>query len=232
MKKFIFKHWQTIVFSIFAIMIFYRIYTGETNADYRFVSSAISNSFFEQLGKWGIRFLLISLVCSPIYAFTGRRFPLKLRKVTGLWAFAFISVHVWIAVTRSKSLSFTAFFHAPYVVPATIAFAILVALAITSFKPVMRLVGHWWKPLHRLVYVAAILSIVHSLMVATSGKRAFMGGQQSAEELRIYLYMLIGLLLVRIPIVKHTLQRIIPFAPNPRKSKQKNWFGKQKLATE
>ena len=105
-------------------------------------------------------------------------------------------------------------------------------MALTSIKPTMKLLGRWWKPLHRLVYLATILAIVHSLMVATGGKRAGMGGAQSAVELRLYLYILIGLLIVRIPLVKHTIQRLLPFAPKPPKTKRKHRFGQGKLVTE
>jgi sulfoxide reductase heme-binding subunit YedZ len=194
--------------------------------DVRSFPSAIENPFFVATGKWGIRFLLLSLLMSPLHAFTGWNFPLKLRKPFGLVAFGFVSVHVSIHLfskwTGLANFNFIERITEPwYVLLGLAAFIILALMAITSVKPTMKLMGRFWKPLHRLVYAAGILIMAHSIIAATSGKRAFAGGEESFAELRIYLVLLIVLLVVRVPLVKYWLQVLLPFAPNPRKSKRK-----------
>jgi|GEM_PF-2198542 len=204
--------------------------------------TAIENPFFVAMATWGIRFLLLSLLMSPIYAFTGWRFPLKLRKPLGLVAFGFVSIHVYIYLTAKRAFDCLAIinqmpsqyecpetyglmellFRPSFVIFGTIAFLILALMAATSIKPTMKLMGRFWKPLHRLVYVAAISIMVHIIVAASSGKRAFVGGEEALSEYQLYLVALVVLLVVRVPIIKHSLQRVIPFAPNPRKAKPKN----------
>lgn len=227
--KFLKKHAQTILLVLVSLWIVY----SEANAViayYRWEPISVTNPFFVAMGKWGIRFLLISLAITPIYALTGWRFPIKLRKPTGLLAFAFLSIHVGIYLLSKRPeqeldqvLDLSGELH--FILYGIVAFVILAAMALTSVKPAMKFLGKFWKPLHRLVYVAAPLMLLHSLMATKSGKRAGAGGKQSAEELQIYLVILVVLLLVRVPIIRDTLRHILPFVPNRRKPKRKHYAG-------
>jgi sulfoxide reductase heme-binding subunit YedZ len=179
------------------------------------------------MGIWGIRFLLLSLLMSPIYAFTGWRFPLKLRKPLGLVAFLFVCIHAYIHLSAKftgwENYNLIQRLTSPYYIGfGAIAFGILILMTATSFKYTMKLMGRYWKPLHRLVYVAGVLMLVHSMLATSMSKRAaFMEGEKIFAELQIYLVILVILLLVRIPIIKRSLQAVIPFAPKGRKSKVK-----------
>lgn len=182
----------------------------------RWQVTSSGNPFFVATGKWAIRFLLISLSITPIYAFTGWRFPIKLRKPAGLIAFGFASIHAGMRIFgRSSFWDLDPLIQPTFVTYGLVAFIILTLMAITSVKLTMKRMGRYWKPLHRLVYPASLLIMLHALIATTYGKRGFGGGPESAQELRIYLVILVALLLVRIPRVRNPLKRLIPFAPNP-----------------
>lgn len=192
------------------------------------IPSAIENPFFVAMGVWSIRFLLLSLLMTPLHAFLGWRYALKLRKPLGLAAFAFVSIHAYLHLsakfTTWQDFDLIARLTKPdYVVYGAIAFGILALMALTSFKPAMKLLGRLWKPLHRLVYVAGLLIMAHVIFAVSDplSKRSVLGGAEALSEYQLYLGGLIVLLVVRVPFVKHSLQRLIPTAPNPRKRKAK-----------
>ena len=224
LSTFLKKHWHSIVLVITAYLILHLEYNARCCID-RLQPVAVTNPFFVATSKWGIRFLLLSLLMTPLYNFTGWGFAVKLRKPLGLTAFFFVCVHVLLFIYDSGHFAgqvgwINRLTQVNYIILGVIAFTILALMALTSFKFMMKRMGRWWKPLHRLVYGAGILGIVHGLLAATMGKRAGMGGPESAVELRIYLAMLAILLVVRIPIVKHTLQVISPFKSRKRKIKR------------
>jgi sulfoxide reductase heme-binding subunit YedZ len=189
---------------------------------------AFENPFFVAVGKWAIRFLLLSLAITPLYAFTGWRPLNRLRKPMGLAAFLFVAVHAGLYVfykggmyTDERAL-WQRLTEPTFVIYGVIAFIILALLTATSIKPTMRLMGRYWKPLHRLVYVAGLMMMLHSITAATSGKRPFMpGGVESANELKVYLAVLAVLLALRVPFIEYSLKRLLPFDYDLRKSKRK-----------
>ena len=225
MSKFLKKHWHAITLTIAAFVIIHQEYNYMCCPNKLEPISAI-NPFFVVMSKWGIRFLLLSLLMTPLYNFTGWSFAVRLRKPLGLTAFLFVSVHVFLFAYDDGRFSgqfdwIARFTQLDFIIWGLIGFIILALMALTSFKFMMKRLGRWWKPLHRLVYGAGILGIVHGLLAATSGKRAAMGGEQSAVELRIYLFMLAILLVMRLPMVKHAMQVTSPFKHRKRKLKSK-----------
>ncbi len=225
MINFMKKHWHNILIVAIAIGILY-LEVRDVNPYKRFVPTTRENPFFGATGTWSVRFLLLSLLMSPIYAFSGWRFALKLRKPLGLVAFAFVSIHAGIHLftkwnvyegwTLAERLS-----RPSYVIYGAIAFGILALMAATSIKPTMKFMGPFWKPLHRLVYVAGILIMVHSMLAVTLSKRSINSSQEALAELQVYAVVLAVVLVLRVPLIKHNLQRLSPFAPGRRKSKAK-----------
>jgi sulfoxide reductase heme-binding subunit YedZ len=84
----------------------------------------------------------------------------------------------------------------PYILAGSLALLILTALAITSTRGWMRRLGRKWKRLHRLVYAAGMLAVLHFLWQAKAAER---------EEPLIYAAVLALLLLVRTPPVRRWL---------------------------
>jgi len=225
-KKWVSKHGPAIILTAIALAIILTEFRAVSVSD-RFVSASVVNPFFTAMGKWAIRFLLISLAITPIYSLTGWHFANKLRKPAGLLTFLFVCIHFGIYLydrTRNddRERTFISYFTEPqYIIFGLIAFVILALMTATSIKPTMRLMGRYWKPLHRLVYVAGIMMMLHSITAALSSKMGFMEGPAYTNELKLYLAILVALLVVRIPVINAFLKHLSPFAPDGRKSKRK-----------
>ncbi len=94
---------------------------------------------------------------------------------------------------------------------------ILSALAMTSNRWAMRRLRKNWKRLHRMVYLASVSVIVHAILAASASKKMYLYDPDAVQELKIYLAVLAVLLVVRIPLVRRSLQRVRPM-PRPQAS--------------
>lgn len=122
------------------------------------------------LGIWSIRMLLLSLAISPAAEWSGRRQILALRRMTGLFAFTYVSVHLLFFfgfdLLFSVQLLLREIARRRYILFGMGAFACLLPLAITSTRGWQkRLGGRRWLRLHRLVYLAAVLAAIHFLLL-------------------------------------------------------------------
>jgi sulfoxide reductase heme-binding subunit YedZ len=177
-------------------------------------NETIGSPAFRQLGHWAIRFLLLSLAMSPLYYFTGWRTALRLRKPAGLWAFAFVVLHVWFFLL--DGFWGKAWFQS-YSKIGLAAFIILMLLAATSHRFAMRLLGPNWKRLHRLVYIAGLLAVLHGLLAASDWMK-IPNADANIWEMRLYCVLMVMLLTLRIPWVRTVLKR------PPRKAKREPAF--------
>jgi sulfoxide reductase heme-binding subunit YedZ len=116
-------------------------------------------------GKIALIFLTLSLACTPLNILFGLRQTLKLRRTLGLFAFMFAAFHfsifVGIDYAFNWSLLKIEFIEKRFVILGLTAGTILALLAITSFKWWQKKLGKNWKRLHKFVYLAAGLVIVH-----------------------------------------------------------------------
>lgn len=116
-------------------------------------------------GWYALVLLILSLACTPLNTFFGFRWVLPLRKLFGLYAFLYASLHFLIFIGLDYgfdlALIWEAIFEKRYALVGFTAFLILLPLAITSTKGWMRRLGKNWKRLHRWVYLASMLVIVH-----------------------------------------------------------------------
>jgi sulfoxide reductase heme-binding subunit YedZ len=117
-------------------------------------------------GDWVIYFLLITLAITPLRKLTGWNDLIKFRRMMGLYAFFYASVHFlsYIGFDRLFDLSDMAreIVKRPFILVGFAAFVLLVPLAVTSTRGwVLRLGGARWSALHKAVYPIAILGIVH-----------------------------------------------------------------------
>ena len=117
-------------------------------------------------GDWVIYFLLITLAITPLRKLTGWNDLIKFRRMMGLYAFFYASVHFlsYIGFDRLFDLSDMAreIVKRPFILVGFAAFVLLVPLAVTSTRGwVLRLGGARWSSLHKAVYPIAILGIVH-----------------------------------------------------------------------
>jgi sulfoxide reductase heme-binding subunit YedZ len=116
-------------------------------------------------GTWALRFVLITLAVTPLYHWTHWSFVPGLRRMLGLFAFFYATLHLLGYVVLDQYFAWDAIwadvFKRPYITVGFAAFVLLIALALTSFTAMMRRLKKRWKILHRSVYVVAILALVH-----------------------------------------------------------------------
>ena len=118
-------------------------------------------------GKPALILLLLSLACTPLNTLFGWRQLLPLRKPLGLYAFFYVCLHLSIFIFLDYGLNWTLLredlFEKRFALAGLASFLILLPLAATSSRWAMRKLGKNWKRLHRFVYLAAILAVVHYL---------------------------------------------------------------------
>lgn len=123
-------------------------------------------------GRTAINLLILSLACTPIRNILGLTSFIKIRKTLGLFAFLYAALHflIFIGLDFEFNLSWIIdeIRFKPFIQIGLSALVLLIPLVITSFNKMQGIMGKWWKILHRIVYLAAILVIIHYLM-ATKG---------------------------------------------------------------
>lgn len=121
-------------------------------------------------GDWAIRFLLISLAITPLRSLTGLTAIMRFRRMLGLYAFAYAALHVVNYVALDQYFAWAAIWQdilkRTYITVGMLALVILLALAVTSPKAmVKKMGGRNWQRLHKLVYVAAVAAPLHFVMM-------------------------------------------------------------------
>ncbi len=116
-------------------------------------------------GKTALILLVLSLACTPLNMLFGFRQVLRVRRALGLYAFLYASLHfatfVGLDYGFDLDLLAQAIFDQRYVLVGFASGLILLALAIISTRGWQKRLGSTWKRLQRLVYLAAVLAIVH-----------------------------------------------------------------------
>lgn len=150
------------------------LYTGNVGAD---PLREITN----ETGIWAFRFLCLTLVITPLRRLTGWNGAMAFRRMLGLFAFFYGSVHLLIfivfdrlaglgfpSLTDPKSLGLLAtsiggeIVKRPYITVGFTAWFCMLLLALTSTTGMIRRMGgKRWQALHRLVYVAAVAGVLH-----------------------------------------------------------------------
>jgi len=120
----------------------------------------------QETGTWSMRLLVLGLLIGPLRDLTGWQWPLALRRMIGLFAAFYAAVHV-IAWTRQYGFDWP--FLAgeivrPWLLVGSAAALALVPLAVTSPGFMHRWLGTAWRSIHRLVYAAAALAVIHYAM--------------------------------------------------------------------
>jgi sulfoxide reductase heme-binding subunit YedZ len=117
-------------------------------------------------GKWTLRFLIVTLSITPLRRVTGWNWLVRYRRMFGLFAFAYAVLHLSMYIGVDMFFDFGDIVHDvvkhPYITIGMAAFILLIPLAVTSTNAmVRRLGGARWRSLHRLVYVVAVLGVIH-----------------------------------------------------------------------
>src|SRR5262245_18613047 len=117
-------------------------------------------------GDWTMRFLMATLVISPLRQFTGWNAAIRLRRMLGLFAFFYVFLHFVTYLWLDKMFDFDAMLKdvqkRPYITAGFVGFVLFLPLAVTSTRKwISRLGGKRWQLLHRAIYLIAIASVIH-----------------------------------------------------------------------
>jgi sulfoxide reductase heme-binding subunit YedZ len=126
-------------------------------------------------GSWALFILLASLSITPLRRVTGWKELIKYRRMLGLFAFFYAALHFATYMVLDLYFDFTAIakdiLKRPYITVGFSALVLMLPLAVTSTSAMIRRLGKRWQQLHRLVYVIAILGVLHFYWLVKSDVR-------------------------------------------------------------
>ena len=131
----------------------------------------------DTLGDWTLRLLLATLTMTPLRMVFHWGWPALLRRLLGLFAFFYGCLHfgMWVVVDQFFDLDamLADIAKRRYITVGLTALLLMLPLAITSTAAMVRRLGAaTWRRLHRLVYVVALLGVLHYLWLAKKGVQA------------------------------------------------------------
>jgi len=165
--------------------------------------------FIEQhLGRSALYMLLVTLAVTPVVTITGWKALPKHRRTFGLYTFGYFLLHFLTFAVLDYGLNLGEILRLasekPFIWVGLLAGLILLVLAITSFKYWMKLLGKNWKRLHKTVYLAGVLVMLHYAW-ALKGSLTTLSGDIVRPLLMAALLTL--LLILRIPAVRRLVSR-------------------------
>lgn len=144
-------------------------------------------------GTWTLVGLMVTLSVTPLRRLTGQSGLLRYRRMLGLFTFFYACLHfvtyIWLDQFFDPAAIVKDVIKRPFITVGLTAFVLLIPLAATSTHAMIRRLGRRWQQLHRLVYLIAILGVIHYLWLV----------KKDMTEPVIYGAILAGLLLMRLP---------------------------------
>ncbi|RZJ06414.1 MAG: sulfoxide reductase heme-binding subunit YedZ [Rubrivivax sp.] len=124
-------------------------------------------------GDWTLRFLCIGLAVTPLRVQLGLPTLQRLRRMLGLFAYFYVALHLvsysWFDMGFDVPDIARDIAKRPFILVGFSAFVLLTPLAATSFNRAVRALGsRRWQMLHRLVYVATLLGLLHFFWMRAS----------------------------------------------------------------
>ncbi len=116
-------------------------------------------------GLWALRMLMIALAITPLRQLTGQAVLIRFRRMLGLYAFFYATLHLTSYLVLDLQGYWTQIFEEiakrPYITVGFTAWLLLVPLAITSTQGWIRRLGRRWGQLHKAVYAVGVLAVLH-----------------------------------------------------------------------
>ena len=126
-------------------------------------------------GAWTLVFLLITLAVTPLRKLTGWNRLIKFRRMLGLFAFFYACLHfttyIWLDQFFDLPGVVKDVAKRPFVTVGFLSFVLLIPLAATSTRGMIRRLGRRWQQLHRLIYLIAIGGVIHYLWLVKADVR-------------------------------------------------------------
>ncbi|WP_233803723.1 protein-methionine-sulfoxide reductase heme-binding subunit MsrQ [Paraburkholderia sp. HP33-1] len=116
-------------------------------------------------GLWTLVFLCITLTVTPLRRLTGVAALVRFRRMLGLYTFFYATLHfttyLWFDKWFDVAEILKDIGKRPFITVGFAAFVLLIALAVTSPRAMVRKLGRRWQTLHRAIYVIGVLAILH-----------------------------------------------------------------------
>jgi len=136
----------------------WHLYTGQLGANPLEV-------VIRHLGEWGLQLLLVTLCMTPLRDMTNAPWPIQLRRLIGLWSFAYLCLHfvsyLWLDQFFDWGEIGRDIIKRPFITVGILSVLALLPLVITSTRAMQRRLGGNWKRLHRLIYLIVPLGTLH-----------------------------------------------------------------------
>jgi methionine sulfoxide reductase heme-binding subunit len=118
------------------------------------------------LGRWALKFLLITLAITPLRKLTGLAWVMRFRRMLGLYAFFYAMLHLGIYIGLDQTFDWIEIakdiIKRPFITVGMFTFALLLPLAITSNNAMIRRMGFdAWQKLHRAIYLISVCAVLH-----------------------------------------------------------------------
>lgn len=150
-----------------ALWLFYQIWLWYSFAPHDLTANPIEY-IMDFTGDWTIRFLLITLTVTPLAKISKWRI-LKYRRAVGLYAFFYGLLHFLNYMVLDHFFDFELIIEdilkRPAITFGMLGFTLLIPLAVTSFKAMIKKLGKNWQRLHKLIYVVTISAVTHNFMM-------------------------------------------------------------------
>ena len=192
------QHWHRLLAHAAALAPLARLGIEYTRGD---LEATLNRDLTLLSGSTGLLLLVASLACTPLHTLSGWRQAVQVRRTLGLYGFGYVVLHllsyaaldsmfdlelIWRDVGERRSM-----------IAGFAALLALIPLAITSTRGWQRRLGRGWRVLHRLVYVALPLSVLHVFWLERDFIRAPV----------LYALVVGGLLALRLPPVRRLIVR-------------------------
>ena len=123
-----------------------------------------------ELGDWALIFIILTLAVRPLADILQRKELVAYRRMVGLFAFFYVCLHFSSYIVLNLQLDLDVFIKdltkRNFITIGIIAFTLLIPLTITSNKAMIkRIGGKNWNKLHTLIYLIAILGVIHFFMM-------------------------------------------------------------------
>lgn len=172
-------------------------------------------------GTWTFNLLLLTLLVSPLRAWTGAHWLIRLRRSLGLLTFSYALLHFAVFALFDHELDFMEIAmdisDRPFIAVGFTAFVLMIPLALTSSNwAIARMGGRRWQELHRSIYLIGILAAIHYLWLT---------------KITAYFYPLTYTILLALLLawrVKERLRKASVPVPQPSPDTQTIQFFKQK----
>jgi len=126
------------------------------------------------LGDWALKFLILALAVTPVRRWTGWNILAGYRRMLGLWAFAYVVLHLFGYVVLDQYFDWQNIGHEivkhKFITAGMAALTLLIPLAVTSTNGMIkRMGGRNWRRLHYAIYAAVPLAAVHYIWMVKAG---------------------------------------------------------------